>query len=368
MRIGIDARISSYNSTGISRYLYGFLDALAKVDNEDEIVLFQNWRSPRPLIQHNKIRRRTVFTPPHCIIEEQLLPWELRIKDIDVFHCVDFYAPIHSKTPLIFTAQDLYFLRSPESLSRDSFRFYSKFKDWALRAAHVICSSGHTRQDLIGFTGIPKEQTSVVYPALNPAFQVNISEELIEQVRKFYNIGADPLLYVGTLEPRKNLERVISAYRLASAQTSHDLPELLLVGPRGFQSSRIFNRMPSDQSCGTVRYLGAVPDQELAALYSIASALIYPSLYEGFGLPILEAFQNSTPVVTSNNSSMKEIANGCALLVDPESIESIAEAVVRISTDQDLRNSLSQNGRKRLNDFSWKRSAQQIRKLYSSIG
>lgn len=362
MRIGIDARISYYNNSGLSRYLLGLIRSLALLPHQDELVLLQNWRQRTCIVTDKKVKFYRLYTPPHARWEGITLPFESHSKKMDLLHCIDFYAPFPASVPLIFTAQDLYFLHCPESMSRDSFRFYKKFLTRVQHAAHVVCSSHSTRRDLLAHATIASERTSVVYPGMIPARVAGSASE-IEALQNKLNLSSAPILMVGTIEPRKNIPNSLQAYSLLRTRLGSDCPPLLLVGRRGYAASEILDGNLADG----VRYLGEVSETQLRMLYSLAAVVLYPSHYEGFGFPILEGFASDTPVITSKGSSMEEVAADAALLVDPDQPESIASALEQVLSDTVLASSLVQRGRSRLDHFTWEATATTMRDVYASV-
>lgn len=366
MRIGIDARIGSYNSSGLARYLFGLIGALSKRDSEDSFVLLKGWRRQKEFRTPQSFQQHTVVTPPHNRFEDLFLPLELSVRKLDLVHSIDFYTPVPSSLPLICTAQDLYFLREPRSMSAESFRHYKKFERWALRAAHIVCSSESTRRDLLEFTSVPEEQASVIYPGWSEQLLYSpVKTQRRKQILEELSLDEPPLLFVGTLEPRKNVERLILAYRLLREQKLPRLPELLIVGKEGYQGSLQRRKFLSEKG---VRFLGGVSESRLQELYATASLLVYPSLYEGFGFPILEAFATDTAVVTSRGSSTEEVAGDAAVLVDPLETESIADGIRSVLCDEERRKLLVEKGRKRLRCFSWEKCGKEFRALYRRVG
>ena len=362
MRIGVDARISYYNNSGLSRYLHGLVRALAAQPHDDTLVFLQNWRQRAPILAHDRVQIHRIITPPHASWERFALPLEARARTMDIFHCIDFYAPLKTHIPLVFTAQDLYFLHCPESMSANSLRFYKRFVAWVHRAAHVICSSISTQRDLLEQTGIAPERTSVVYPGIETT-GTPVDTELCKRLTAELGLTTPPILMVGTIEPRKNIPTALEAYRRLRSRLGRDCPALLLVGRNGYQANELLGHsLPTG-----VSLLGEVEEITLRALYSMASILLYPSLYEGFGFPILEGFASDTAVITSHCSSMEEVAGAAAALIEPTDPQSIADAAERLIIDPTYHRQLVDRGHARLTDFNWRTSATQVRALYSSI-
>ena len=356
MRIGIDARIASYNNSGISRYFWGLLDGLSHSDADFEAVIFFSRKKRFSLNLDSRFTVRYLFTPPHNPLEKLILPFELAAANCSVLHAMDFYIPSLPELPQILSVYDIYFLKEPESLDPSSYEHYRRVKRYAESAAHVICSSEATKKDLLEVTHVKPGRVSVVYPGLS-----------IPEVPPVLPSRALPerfMLFVGTIEPRKNIERLLRAILLAKSKSSSALPHLLLVGRKGFRSNVILDSISALGLDADVTYLGELPDAEVHALYRAAEFVVYPSLYEGFGFPLLEAMYSDTPVLSSNISSIPEVAGDAAYLVDPESTESIAAGMLALSSNEDLRRELIAKGQKRRECFSWGRAAAETIEIY----
>ena len=358
--IGLDARIASYNNSGISRYFRGLLSGLATAESPFTFEVYLSSRRPFTGSIPARFRVHRLRTPPHNRFEEVLLPLELRRGKCRLLHAMDFFTPVGSAIPQILSVYDLYFLREPQSLDRSSYRHYSKLVRYAQSAAHIICSSEATKKDLLDLAGVPGSKASVVYPGPSlELHRIDMSET---------GSGSEPfMLCVGTIEPRKNLARLFQAYALASERSTAPLPTLLLAGRCGYRAQEILDSLSSLGLDSRVRYLGEIPDNELAKLYREALFLVYPSLYEGFGFPLVEAMAYGVPVLTSDISSIPEVVGDAAYLVNPEDIESIAGGLRALSGDPELRARLSALGRLRCERFSWARTASETLDVYRNV-
>jgi glycosyltransferase involved in cell wall biosynthesis len=213
---------------------------------------------------------------------------------------------------------------------------------------------------------VPPDKIVVTPNAIDERFSVAPSEEHVVETRERYQLSHAYLLYVGNIKPHKNLERLIEAFRLVREQGRPEL-ELIIIGDEISKLQSLRRAVHKYQLHRFVRFLGFVPDKTLAVLYRLASVFVFPSLYEGFGLPPLEAMASGTPVVTSNVSSLPEVVGDAAILVDPYRAEAIADGILQVLRSAHLRDDLRQRGFARVKAYSWLRSAQRVREVYGEV-
>ncbi len=280
---------------------------------------------------------------------------ELRHNPPDVFFTPAHVIPFSYRRPSVATVHDLGFRYYPEAHTRWQMRYLN----WsthhnAQRASRVISDSYHTKEDLVRIYQIPASKIDVIYPGLDPSLcQVTDNAEL-EAVQHKYGITPPYLLYIGTIQPRKNLSRLIEAF--IQSEVGH---QLVIAGKAGSRARPIVEKAFDYQSTATNNIVlpGFVAPEDKSALISGADTLLYPSLYEGFGFPVLEANACGTPVLCANTSSLPEIANDAALLVDPLDINGMSQAIQKIVSDLDLREHLIDLGFSNAGRFSWQRTA-----------
>ncbi|MCX6026985.1 MAG: glycosyltransferase family 1 protein [Chloroflexi bacterium] len=225
--------------------------------------------------------------------------------------------------------------------------------------------SESTRDDLQRITHVPESRVHMVPYGVSPSFRPVHAPHLRRAVAERYGLPSEFLLYVGNLEPRKNLPRLLEAYaRLPGRQV---VPPLVLAGTRGWKDAPLRETMERLNLGRRVVFPGYIPQEDLPAVYSMAAAFVYPSLYEGFGLPVLEAMACGTPVITSNVSSMPEVAGDAALLVSPNDVEGLTRALDRVLGEPDLRAELSRRGLARARQFTWRRAAESTLAVYRSV-
>jgi len=294
------------------------------------------------------------------------LAWEVSRHPPDVLFVPAHVLPMVCPVPAVVTVHDLGYLHYPETHRRLD-RWYL---DWTTRrhahlAACVVADSGATRSDLIRHYQADPDRIVTVYPGHNMLLTRVDDPQAIAAVKMRYGIEGDYLLYLGTLQPRKNLIRLVEAFaRLRPLAV--DL-RLVLAGKKGWLYDDLFPRVEALGLKGRVVFTGYVADDDKAPLLSGALALAYPSLYEGFGMPVLEAMACGIPVLTSNISSLPEVAGAAALLVDPLDVDAIADAMSRLINDVDLRNALVEKGYAQIRQFSWTKAAHEVLQVLESV-
>jgi glycosyltransferase involved in cell wall biosynthesis len=292
------------------------------------------------------------------------IPVELLTGDCDLYHSPDFTLPPLRRARGLVTIHDLSFLRVPECADPGLRAFLEKAVPAAvMRARRVLADSENTRKDLIEILRVDPDRISVVTPAIEPRFRHADTITRLDEVRARYGLPGRFILSLGTLEPRKNFSRLIAAYSQLVRETC--LPHALVIGGKpGWLYEDIYQQANQENLAGRVLFPGFVADEDLPVLYSLAEMFVFPSLYEGFGIPVLEAMACGTPVVTSNNSSLPEAAGSAALMVEATDSTELAEAIAKILNDADLRRRMIAAGYDQARRFTWQRSAQALLEAY----
>lgn len=286
----------------------------------------------------------------------------------DVTHFFNYIVPPFVRGKTVVTVHDLTYITHPETMDRRT-RIILKLtaKRSIKRADKIIAVSQFTKSEIIKYLKIAPEKIEVVYNAVDlTLYRDDFSEEDVERVKGKYGIKNEFFLYLGTLEPRKNLERLIDAYA-SMLKKYPDFPELVIAGKKGWLYEKIFDNVTRLGIGGKVIFTGYVPDEDAPILMNGARAFCFPSLYEGYGMPVIEAMACGTPVLTSNCSSLPEVAEGCAVTVDPYSVEEIAEGMERLNRDSSLRDNLSKHGKERAGKFLWSTEADKLYKVYKEL-
>jgi glycosyltransferase involved in cell wall biosynthesis len=384
MHIGINAQLLSfsqnYRNGGISRYIRYLLTALANQPGPHEYTIFVNGQE---VIDHlseaigKDVTGQTQITyvpvswpesrPISRVAWEQLkLPTLLHEKRIDVFHSPANVLPerLPCSCAGVVTLHDMAFLRYPHVLTRSKRVYHRTFTMHSLRrATMIIADSNSTKQDAIELAGIPANHIRTVYPCIDERFSNVILDEEIQSFRQEYGLTMGYLLYLGTLEPRKNITTLIEAY--AQLRKIYGREEkLVLAGGKGWLFDSIFQRVQELGLESEVLFPGFVSDAEQLLWYHSASVFVYPSLYEGFGMPVTEALACGVPVVTSNVSSLPEAGITLALTVDPHDPEAMARAILKALTDETLNIQCRTQAAMVRQQFSARRMAEQIIAVY----
>lgn len=365
MRIGIDCRLPYYQMGGISQYIIFLIQALSQLDSDDEFLLFHSRKDNRSYVPVGdpRFRRHNLWTPCHHRLERQALATELAPYRLDVLHSPDFIPPGGGASRRIITVHDLTFLYYPQFLTDESRRYYNDQIEWAVKTAdHVSADSEATRRDLIELLGVPSERVTTVYLAANPLYESPPVAEARAQT--LADMGLEPgfVLFVGTLEPRKNLPALLRAMH-SLIRSGHN-ERLVLVGGKGWIYDEIFDTIANLGLQDHVRHLTGVPDARLKHLYEAAGVLALPSHYEGFGLPALEAMHCGCPVIASTRGSLPEIVGEGGVLLEPDDVPAWAQAIERILDDQTFRAELSARGEAQAATFRWQATAAKTLALY----
>ena len=381
MRIGIDYTSAVWQGAGIGRYTRELIRAVVAQGHAHEYVLFYAARGLTEQHFLKDLHRLQADFPyvdaapiplsPHRLAQfwhrlRVPLPVEVFTGRLDALHAPDFVVP-PTFAPSLVTIHDLSFLIYPQFAVPGVVRYLSTAVPRSLkRASLVLADSEATRHDLDRLLHVPKEHVTVVYPGVSGAFQP-LPPAVYEPVRHKYGLTDDFLLFVSTLNPRKNVVRIVEAFAALIANVQRPTLHLALVGQRGWLYDEIFATIERLQLAERVRVLDFVDDSDLPALYNAAAACVYPSLYEGFGLPALEALACGTPLVTANNSSLTEVAAGVAVLADAEDVTSIASGIAQVLDDAALRSRFRAAGLERAKRFTWEHAAAQVLACYEQL-
>jgi glycosyltransferase involved in cell wall biosynthesis len=350
--IGIDgSRLTVGERTGTETYTYHLLAALARLDVPDPIRVYLNAPSPPADLPR--------LGEPVCIPFPRLwthvrLSWEMQRRPPDVLFVPAHVIPLRHPASVV-TIHDLGYLHHPESHPAVARRLLDLTTRWSVRVARrVVAISDTTRRDLIAHYGVPAARIQVIPHGVDHAMRP-ATGDAIADLRRRLDLPEAYVLFVGTIQPRKNLGRLADAMGVvARAGLPH---RLVMAGKQGWMATEVETEIARSDVADRVRYLGYVPSSDLPALYTGAAAFCFPSLYEGFGLPVLEAMACGTPVVASNRSAIPEVAGEAALLVDPTNPRAIGEALCHVLSDPPLRTELVERGHRRTRRFTWERTA-----------
>ncbi len=367
MLIGIDAsRALVARRTGTETYSLNLIRALLDLGTGHRYVN-QKGPSSAPFLQGPQVEVRRIPFPR--LWTHVRLSAEMLVRPPDVLFVPAHVLPLIHPPQSVVTVHDLGYLHYPEAHRLADRRYLDWSTRWnARQATLVLADSQATKDDLVRAYGVDPDRVRVIYLGRDEALAPVRDPEIVSAVREHYGIGGRYLLYVGTLQPRKNLARTIEAFARIVGRPALTNVQLVLAGKRGWLYEDLFARVERLGLAGRVRFPGYVAEEDLPALLSAALAFVFPSLYEGFGIPVLEAGACEVPVITSNTSSLPEVAGDAALLVDPHDVDAIADAMYRLITDPDLRGELIRRGRENVKRFSWEKCARETLAVLEEVG
>jgi glycosyltransferase involved in cell wall biosynthesis len=395
MNIAIDIRsLMEANKSGVAEYTYNLIDNLLKIDSENQYFLFYNsfsditsnlpkWNQPNvhfcgfkypnklfnlslKLFNYPKLDKLIAKRLPQAVDRSP------STVDLFIFPNLNFIS-LSRNCQRIITVHDLSFELYPQFYSWKG-RFWHKIinpKKIISSADKIIAVSENTKNDLINIYKIPAEKISIVYSGIDQKFQPIAKEEKLNHIREKYNLSENFILYLGNLEPRKNIEGLIEAFNILKSQqipnTRYQILDtnyqLILTGFPAWSYQSIYERAEESKFRDDIKFIGYVDPKDKLYLYNLAKLFVYPSFYEGFGFPPLEAMASGTPVIASHSSSLGEIVGQAGLLVDPHNTANIAEAMRQVLTDEKLRDNLIAKGLEQSQKFNWKNTAEQILNL-----
>ena len=366
--IAIDAR--KIQDFGIGTYVRNLIRWLGEIDPQNHYLLLTH-DTERDFFGTLPDNFEPVYErcPVYSLRELVALSWKLFRLDADLYHSTHYVLPAIVPSKVVVTLHDLIHLLYPEYLPSRLAFFYAQrmIRHSLTRSDRIVTVSRNTKKDLQRYFDIEPGKVRVVYNGVDDVFRHELAESEVR--RWLQNLSVEPpyMLFVGNpTKPHKNLDRVVQAYARAVREAKIKAP-LVCVGDRGSGTFKIRQRAEQLGIADKVQLLGHVAEEALPAIYQGATLFLYPTLYEGFGLPVIEAMASGVAVITSNGSSLKEIAEGYAHLVDPLDTSAIADAIAYCMTDDDHREALAKLGRRRAEDFHWKRTAEKTLEVYRSV-
>lgn len=366
-KIAIDYTPAYEQGGGIGRYVREIVAALARQPAAFDYRLFVSGAGELPALPGGNFTwKPTRLTPLWLarIWQRAQVPWpvEAFTGKVDLYHATDFVLP-PTRARSLLTVHDLSFVRVPETASPALKAYLDVVVPRSVkRAEHILADSQATKDDLMSLYGTPENKITVLLSGVNPRFKPTQDAS----VRGKYNIPERPYIFsVGTVQPRKNYTRLIHA--LAALRGKGYDVGLVISGGKGWLDDPIYAAIRDAKMDDYVRFIGFANDADLPALYSGALITAVPSLYEGFGIPVLESMACGTAVVTSNLSSLPEVAGDATLLVEPTDLDAIIDALQRLIDDEILRNTLRAKGLTRAREFTWERSAAELHAIYARM-
>ncbi|MDP3981104.1 MAG: glycosyltransferase family 1 protein [Chlamydiota bacterium] len=375
-RIGIDARWIFQEKTGIGEYTFCLLQAIAQIDQRNQYyIIFQSDQLRREIWEklalntkhnfHTVMVRCGVFS----LLGQLLLPYRLKKMKLDVYHSTNFMIPfLYKPCSVITTFHDLIPFLFPEYAPKSKKSRFLIIYKWIVRriikkADYIIVDSTNSKKDMLKSFKISEDKIGIVLLGVSDKFMKQIPT--CDLAQKF-SIGTPYFLYVGRFDPYKNIMGLLRAFSRARNDFLKD-HHLVIVGPHDPRYREVNDYITREGLVGVVHTTGYVDDDALVEIYRCAQALILPSFYEGFGLPILEAFISRIPVIASNVASLPEVMGSAGIQVNPENQQELANAMVNIAQDEDLRQKLIKKGLERLEHFSWRKAAECTIKIYETL-
>jgi glycosyltransferase involved in cell wall biosynthesis len=368
VRIALDVR--KLHDYGIGTYVRNLLRQLARIDQGSEYVLLCR---PNDVSIAGQLGANFRAVPtnarPYSVAEQIVIPWLVRRERPDVFHTPHYVLPPLTTVKSVVTIHDCIHLMFPQYLPNRIAPLYARGFMWAAahRASRILTVSDASKRDILRFFDVPEAKIDVIYNAIDDRFDTPPDDEQVRLVRERFQLESEFLLYAGNIKPHKNVERLIEAFQQLHADARFQHLKLLIIGDEISKYPTLRRTVHRGKLHKHVRFLGFVPYETLRVLYRLASVFVFPSLYEGFGLPPLEAMASGTPVVTSNVSSLPEVTGGAAMLIDPYDAGSIAAGVRQVLDDGALRARMVARGLEQAHVYSWDTSVRRVHEVYRAV-
>lgn len=376
IRIGIDARPALKQRTGVGNYVLNLVRSLSQIGTDEKFHLFSNsFKSEFEVHELLGFKNCAIhhFRFPNVLMNPLLERFGGQLlktltKDAKVFHFTGQIPKNPGNFQSVATVHDLFNVKFPESVAPEFRISPKKFAGSLKKMKKIIAVSEYTKADLINFLDIPEERITAIPHGINTKYFSDFtdSSEINAKIKNRFGGSGDYLLCVGTLESRKNYLKTLEAFKIILK--SFPQLKLVIVGGRGWQSNLIHQKSKALQLDNSVLLPGYLEHSDLSTIYRGASAFLFPSIYEGFGLPILEAFSHKTPVAISGTTSLPEVAGDAALKFNPEDPEDIAKQTIRLLEDSDLKKNLICRGKERIKQFTWEETARKTLEVYHSLG
>lgn len=369
-KISLEIQWAVGPKTGVGWYIFNIVKGLVQNNKNDytaEFINFMNRHNVKEQINYDIKIKQNKFIPYKVY---NILTQKLKISHnflmgtkSDIYHFFNFTIPKNIKGKVIITIYDTVFFSAPETM--DDMKAISEYKYAAERSNLIITISESAKSDIIKHFNVDEKKIQIVTPGIDlQRYSYNYTDIELENIRKKYDLPKSYILYLGTIEPRKNIERIVKAFKNYKKEVNDGL-KLVIVGKKGWKYDDIMKLI---ESMGTdIIITGYIDEEDKIPIYKLAQIFVFPSLYEGFGMPVLEAMASGTPVVTSNISSMPEVAGDAGILVDPFNENEIFEAYKQILSDKKLQKEMIEKGLEQAKNFQWKKSVEVLEKVYEKM-
>lgn len=388
MKIAFDCSLVPGERGGIGQYSYNLAHGLSSVDKINTYKLYILFPAASRLLHPERLKTdlpdsgnfsvvyKTIPVPFQLFhyfwipgMPSSFREYMLGDLDVDIIHSNTFSVPRlkNRKKKLVVTIYDLTVVTHPEHHKKTNISHcVTGIKDAVKYADHIIAISNHTKRDLIEHFNAPEELITVTHLAAGPDYREEKDPERLAAIRMKYGLPEDYVLFIGSLEPRKNVKTLIKAYSALDPKTRKEHP-LVIAGGKGWLNSDIPSIVKKSGISDNVLFAGYISSEDISGVYSQAALFVYPSLYEGFGLPILEAFACGTPVITSNTSSIPEVAGDAAMLLSPADADQLTAAIERLLKNKGIRDEFRARGLARASMFSWEKCARETLEVYNKV-
>ncbi|MBI5417931.1 glycosyltransferase family 4 protein [Candidatus Poribacteria bacterium] len=366
MRIGISALMGTMG--GPRTYTIGLIKALAEIDNNNKYIVFTDKKDPFLKIENIELVNVNLpFTNALPYWDQIKLPLSINDKKIDIFHHTKNVMPEFIKCKSVVTIHDMAIFLFPKTFTFAPRTYYHYYIMRAIQKADLILTvSENSKKDIINLSKIKEDKVKVVPNGVSEIYKKIDDIEKLKKLRLALDLPEHMILYVGTIQPRKNVDILIRAFN--NLKKSKKIPhKLVIVGRRGWMVNEIDSLIDELDLKSEIKFIRSIQETELPIYYNLAEIFAYPSSYEGFGLTPLEAMACGAPVITSNVSSLPEVTGDAAVLIEPRNIEALTDALNTLITDSKLREELSQKGLQRSKQFSWKSSAKLTLEIYKKL-
>lgn len=353
MKIAIDVQTTLGQPTGFGFYVSNLVESIQRIDEHNQYIL------ARPESE------KDFSTPQRFIWDQTKFPSIARKEGADLLHQPCFSAPMLFNGPVVVTIHDIISILFPQNIPFASRMFYSKWMPFSYKkATQIISISESTKRDIIRVLKIPREKISVIHNGFDARLQKRVLSSDIERMRNKFGITEDYLLHIGTLEPRKNLEFLIDVYSQVIKDRKNQNLSLVLTGKKGWYYEGLFEKVEKLGLKERVIFTGYIDERDKAPLYQGAKIFTFPSLYEGFGLPPLEAMASGVPVISSNTSSMPEVIADAGILLSPTAKSGWVEAITRVNTDRTTYLEMQKKNVDQVEKFNWEQTARETINVY----
>ena len=364
MRIGIDARLLAYQRGGISTYIRRLVEQFGRIAPEHQVLALKSRKQDDGSLPAGAVQWHPLWTPPHHQLEQLALPLELLPLALEVLHSPDFIPPFFRRCASVITVHDLSAHLFPETKTVDALRYYGQTERAARSAEAIIAVSETTRRDLERILGVPQQRVDVIHHGVDEKYRPIDDKNAIASFCTSKGLPDSFMLWVGSLEPRKNLACLFEALAAVGGKLPRGRQSLILVGPMGWrfeETQKVYEKLGLQDR---VIFYGPAQEEELVLLYNAAWAFVFPSIYEGFGMPPLEAMACGTPVLAAATPALEEVLGKAALFFDPHQPDQLAEQLLRLASDAQLIAELRAAGVEQARGFRWEDAARQTLAVY----